>query len=259
MTIRSNNGISFLISESLNQEGVTHGFFMRHGGCSPAPWKSLNMATSVGDTRENVIDNRLRLTNSLRIPSDRFYDVWQVHGNHVVSTDLPRPIDQSHIQSDAITTEKDNLYLLMLFADCVPIIIYDSFHHAVGIAHAGWKGTLNGVASSLISRMKEKYHSSPKDLLAVIGPRICRDHYPVGDEIAQQAEEKYKKRDVLDNKDGKSFFDLGLANEINLRVSGVVDIERMEVCTFCQNEDWFSHRAEKGKTGRFAAVIGLPG
>lgn len=257
MTICSNQGISSITSESLTRKGVLHGFFMRHGGCSPTPWNSLNMATSVGDSRENVIENRLRLAKSLHIPPDRFYDVWQVHGNNVISTDQPRPLEQSHIQSDAIATDKDDLFLLMLFADCVPIMVYDNAHHAVGIAHAGWKGTLNNVAGNLISTMEEKFHSSPKDLLAVIGPRICRNHYPVGDEIAEKTEAKYKNSDVLDFKDGKSHFDLGLANEINLSESGVIDIERMNICTFCQNEDWFSHRAEKGKTGRYAAVIGL--
>lgn len=258
MTIRSTQGISFLISESLSEQGVIHGFFMRHGGCSPEPWKSLNMATSVGDTRETVIENRSRLAKSLRIPPDRFYDVWQVHGNEVTSTDIPRPPEQKHIQSDAIMTDKNDVYLLMLFADCVPILVYDGARHVVGIAHAGWKGTLNNVAGALIAKMTEKYHSSPNDLLAVIGPRICREHYPVGDEIAHQAENKYRSNDILEIKAGKNHFDLGLANAINLRASGVTSIERMDICTFCQNEDWFSHRAEKGKTGRYAAVIGLP-
>jgi YfiH family protein len=257
MTIRSNHGISILISEALNQVGIIHGFFMRHGGCSPAPWKSLNMATSVGDSRENVIENRFRLAKSMGISPDRFYDVWQVHGNEVVSTDSPRPAEQRHIQSDAIMTNKKDVYLLMLFADCVPILVYDGVQHAVGIAHAGWKGTLNNVAGALISKMNEKYHSLPKDLLAVIGPSICRDHYPVGDEIAQQAEVIFRNKGVIEIRDEKPHFDLGLANKINLHNCGVAYVEHMNVCTFCQNEDWFSHRAEKGKTGRYAAVIGL--
>jgi hypothetical protein len=216
------------------------------------------MATSVGDTQENVIENRQRLAKSLDIPSDRFYDVWQVHGNKVVSTDLPRPPEQRHIQSDAIATNKKDVYLLMLFADCVPIMLFDSSRDAVGIAHAGWKGTLNNVAGALISKMTENYGSSPKEIFAVIGPRICCEHYQVGEEIAQQAEIKYKNSEVLKIRDRKNYFDLGLANEINLRNSGITKINRMNICTFCLNEDWFSHRAEKGKTGRFAAVIGLP-
>jgi hypothetical protein len=216
------------------------------------------MATSVGDTRENVIENRLRLAQSLGIPYDRFFDVWQVNGNEVTLTETPRPPEQHHIQSDGIATDKENVYLLMLFADCVPILVYDDACHAVGIAHAGWKGTLNNVAGALIAKMIEKYNSSPNGLMAVIGPRICREHYPVGEEIAQQAENRYKSSNILKNKGGKNHFDLGLANEINLRECGVSAIERMNICTSCQNEDWFSHRAERGKTGRYAAVIGLP-
>lgn len=258
MTVHSNQGKSYVVSETFSQLGVKHGFFMRHGGCSPTPWKSLNMATSVGDSRENVIENRQRLARTLAIPPDRFYDVWQVHGNEVTLTDEPRSANQSHLQSDAIATNKENIYLLMLFADCVPIILVDDAHHTVGIAHAGWKGTLNNVVASLIMRMREKYLTSPEDLSAVIGPRICRKHYPVGDEVARLAQENYDNVEVLETKDGKSYFDLGLANEFNLRKCGVTDIERMNICTYCQNEDWFSHRAENGKTGRFAAVIGLP-
>lgn len=258
MTIRSNHGISFLISDTLSQRGIHHGFFMRHGGCSPDPWKTLNMATSVGDTRENVIENRQRLAQSLNISPDLFYDVWQVHGNEVALTKAPRPHGQHHIQSDAIATNKKDVYLLMLFADCVPILVYDSGRDVVGIAHAGWKGTLNNVTGALISKMTENYGSSPKDIFAVIGPRICSEHYQVGEEIAQQAEIKYKNSEVLKIRDRKNYFDLGLANEINLRNSGITKIDRMNICTFCLNEDWFSHRAEKGKTGRFAAVIGLP-
>ena len=257
MTIRTGEGIAYLTSDLLSEQGVPHGFFMRHGGCSSVPWKSLNMATSVGDSRENVTENRRRIAKSLGITSDRYYDVWQVHGNHVVSTGTPRPPDQDHLQADAITTNQQDVYLLMLFADCVPILLYDQNQKVAGIAHAGWKGTLNNVVGELVIKMVQSFDSKTADILAVIGPCICQKHYQVGEDVALPAHRIYKGDMVLTKQDNSYYFDLGLANEINLRRFGITVIERMEICTFCHKEDWFSHRGENGKTGRFAAVIGL--
>lgn len=257
MAIHTQSGISYLTSDTFTNFGVTHGFFMRHGGCSPSPWNSLNMATSVGDTRENVINNRKRLSTILGIEHEQFYDVWQVHGNEVLLTDKPRLLEQKHLQADAITTNKKNVFLLMLFADCVPILLFDKETSAVGIAHAGWKGTLNNVLGELVRIMGSKYKSFPQDLTAVIGPSICLDHYQVGDEIAERSRKIFSSDRVLKQQGNKNFLNLALANEVNLIKCGVVKIERMEICTLCSNGDWFSHRGEKGKTGRFAAVIGL--
>ena len=258
MTIRTSNGVTYLTSELLSEQGVPHGFFMRHGGCSPTPWKSLNMATTVGDTRDNVRENRRRISESLGFTDDRFYDVWQVHGNYVVSTGIPRPPDHDHLQADAITANQQDVFLLMLFADCVPIMLYDRNHQAAGIAHAGWKGTLNNVVGELVNKMKQNFNSNPIDMLAVIGPCICQKHYQVGEDVALPARKIIYNNEVLTKRGGAYYLDLGLANEINLQRMGLSKIERMEICTSCHNDDWFSHRGENGKTGRFAAVIGLP-
>jgi len=258
MPIHKSNGISYVTSDTLENVGVPHGFFMRHGGCSPAPWQSLNMATSVGDSRENVIGNRKRLTETLEIPADSFYDVWQVHSDIVVATENSRPLEQSHIQADAITTNKAGIFLLMLFADCVPILIFDQTNDSIGIAHAGWKGTLNEVVFQLINTMKKKYGSKPQNLKAVIGPAICQDHYEVGEEIAEKAKVVFQQdSDVVKVIEGHCFLDLAHANHLKLTQSGITEVENLNICTACQNDDWFSHRGENGKTGRFAAVIGL--
>ena len=147
MPIHQSNGITFLTSDALEFYKVKHGFFMRHGGISPFPWKSLNMATSVGDTRENVIENRKRIADSLQISQFSFYDLWQVHSNEVVIAENPRPRDESHIQADAIVTNKFNVALLIQFADCVPMLFYDPERNVIASAHAGWKGTISGIAN----------------------------------------------------------------------------------------------------------------
>lgn len=258
MTIHKTQGMSYLTSRQLEAEGITHGFFMRHGGCSPFPWASLNMATSVGDSHGNVIENRARIADSLNIGKNRFFDLWQIHSSKVVITDYPRPLEEEHIQGDAIATNKKKVALLMLFADCVPILFYDTKHKVIAIAHAGWKGTLDGVVVETIDQMKTNFDSSPDKIVCVIGPAICAEHYQVGPELINKANKIFDVSDHVTYKDAdKLFMDLPLANEILLRKCGVKVIDSLDICTCRHNDDWFSHRAENGKTGRFAAVVSL--
>ena len=256
MPIHHSHGITFVTSETLESYGVKHGFFMRHGGCSPQPWKSLNMATSVGDSRENVIENRNRIADALKIGRTSFYDLWQVHSNKVVIADLPRPLTYAHIQADAIVTSKDRVALLMLFADCVPILFFDPEHRVIATAHAGWKGTLSGVASETIKVMTEHFHCYSENIIGVIGPSICQDHYQIGNDIVDKAKTIFRtEENVISYHDEKIFMDLPAANRMTMEKCGIQTIEMVDICTVCNKEDWFSHRGENGKTGRFAAVI----
>ncbi|MDP2965656.1 MAG: peptidoglycan editing factor PgeF [Pelolinea sp.] len=258
MPIHHSHGITFVTSETLESHEVKHGFFMRHGGCSPQPWKSLNMATSVGDSRENVIENRNRIADALQINKTSFYNLWQVHSDRVVIADNPRLLSNAHIQADALVTSKNQVALLMLFADCVPILFYEPEHNVIASAHAGWKGTLSGVASETIKVMVEKFYCSPGNIIGVIGPSICRNHYQVGNDVVDKAMNVFRTEDnVINSHNEKIFMDLPTANRLIMEKCGMKTIERLDICTMCNNEDWFSHRGEKGKTGRFAAVITL--
>jgi len=258
MPIHQSQGITYITSELLQSYGVKHGFFMRHGGTSPLPWKSLNMATSVGDSRKNVVENRNRIANVLHIGHTSFYDLWQVHSNHVVITDHPRHYNEAHIQADAIVTDKKGIALLMLFADCVPILFYDPRQEIIAIAHAGWKGTLNNIIAETIMVMTKNFKSSPENLIAVIGPSICRDHYQVRNDVIRKAKFVFKTEDnVIGYHNEKAFMDLPAAIKLILENCGLRTTERLNICTACNLEDWFSHRGESGKTGRFAAVITL--
>jgi len=258
MSIYISKGITYLTSELLEFYNVKHGFFMRHGGTSPFPWKSLNMATSVGDSSENVIENRKRIADSLKIGKFEFYDLWQVHSNEVVIAGKPRQRGEPHLKADAIVTDKVELALLMQFADCVPILLYDPERKVIASAHAGWKGTLSGIAAETVKVMVEKYKSEPGKIIAVIGPSICREHYQIGDDVASKVNSVFKPEEkVLTYTKEKIFMDLSAANKILLEKMGIKNIEIMDICTFCNKDDWFSHRGENGKTGRFASVIAL--
>jgi len=258
MPINISKGLTFLTSEALESHKVKHGFFMRHGGTSPSPWKSLNMATSVGDSSENVIENRKRIADALQIGRFDFYDLWQVHSNEVVIAEKPRRRGEPHMKADAIVTNKENLALLMQFADCVPILFFDPERKVIASAHAGWKGTLSGIAAETVKMMMQKFNSEPGKIISVIGPSICREHYQIGEDVASKVNSFFKSEEkVLTCIKEKKFMDLSAANRIILEKMGLKNIEMMDICTFCNKEDWFSHRGENGKTGRFASIITL--
>ncbi len=253
------NGLSIYRFESLEQQSVGHAFFGRKGGVSLKPWDSLNQANTVGDPRDHIIENRRRSFNAIERPVETIYDVWQVHGTKVICTESPRPLDEPHKKADAIFTNNPEVTLFMRFADCVPVLLYDPVVRVVGIIHAGWQGTVKKIISEAILTIKDRYSVNPADIYAGIGPSIGKCHYQVGQDVVDEVRNSfgYHASNLLDNREGKTYFDLWKANRILLEENGIKNIEVAEICTACHTEEWFSHRAEKGKTGRFAAAIFL--
>ena len=245
--------------DDLFPKGVVHGVFSRKGGVSPKPWDSLNLGGTVGDLRENVIENRKRIFSSVRLAVETIFDVWQVHSADVIRTDSPRPLDQPHQKADAIITNRPGVTLFMRFADCVPVLFYDPEKHVIGIAHAGWKGTVNKIAVETVTAMKSTYGCQSKNIRVGIGPSIGVDHYEIGPDViaAVRASFGNASKLVLTEKNGSVYFDLWEANRISLEQAGVESIHIAGICTACDPDNWFSHRVENGKTGRFGALIAL--
>ncbi len=252
--------LRYWTSSLLNEAGIPHGVFTRRGGVSPPPWHSLNLGNTVGDDRQRVQENLRRVFAALERPLSSRYDVWLVHGATVVCAHTPRPDERPHIQADAILTDRADLTLVMRYADCVPILLADPVRRVVGIVHAGWRGTVLGVAHRAVVQMAACYGSRPEDILAAIGPSIGPDHYEVGQEVVAQVQAAFDEQAeaLLPRPGGRVHFDLWAANRWWLEQAGVRHIEVAEICTACHLEDWYSHRAEKGKTGRFGALIALP-
>ncbi len=238
---------------------VVQGMFSRQGGVSPAPWDSLNLGGTVGDERVNVIENRRRIFEAMGRKVESIYDSWQVHGTHVICTTCPRPLDGLHEKGDAILTDRPDVTLFMRFADCVPIFLYDPVREVIGIVHAGWRGTVERVISVTVERMREAYSSRPADILAGIGPSICADHYQVGPEVVAAAQAAFGAEcdQILVQNNGSIHLDLWQANRLCLEQSGVRQIEVAQECTLEHADLWYSHRGEKGKTGRFGALLAL--
>jgi hypothetical protein len=258
MPLLSRNEIAFFSFDSFDP-GVTHAIFSRRGGVSPDPWASLNLGGTVGDDPERVRTNRLRALSAVGRDPASVYDVWQVHGTEVAIAEAPRPPEAPHRQADIILTDRPGITLMMRFGDCVPILLHDPVRKVVGIAHAGWLGTVKGTVRVAVEAMQKKYGSNPADLMAAIGPSIGPDHYEVGPDVLIQVRQAFGQdsSELLISRDGHMFFDLWSANRRHLELAGVRRIEVAGQCTACHTRDWFSHRAEKGRTGRFGAVIAL--
>ncbi|MEN6482150.1 MAG: peptidoglycan editing factor PgeF [Anaerolineaceae bacterium] len=259
MHIVNKDGLEYYTFDSFPSTDLIHGVFTRKGGVSPAPFVSLNLGGSIGDSQENVIENRKRIFNVFNKDVESIFDVWQVHGNTVIYADQPRPLDSLHEKADAIITDSPKVTLFMRFADCVPIFLYDPQNKAVGLVHAGWKGTVNKIVQDSVVAMKNRFGTEPKHLLAAIGPSIGPDHYQIGRDVIKQVKRTFDQNDsvLFKGKDGKIFLDLWEANRVLLLACGVQDIEVAKICTACDTQGWYSHRKENGLTGRFGAIIAL--
>jgi len=256
MSFIQHNGLRYFQFDSLR---VRHALFTRHGGVSPQPWGSLNVGGTVGDDLARVRENRLLSFEALGCAPESIFDVWQVHSADVVCARAPRPIDESYRQADIILTDKREVTLFMRFADCVPILVHDPRNGIIGIAHAGWMGTLRDVAVATVKAMHAQYGSNPSEIVAGIGPSIGPDHYQIGADVILQVMQKFGDESelLLKSHHGKIHFNLWEANRLLLERAGVGQIEVSGICTACHKDDWYSHRAEKGRTGRFGALISL--
>ena len=261
MLARQVGTITYFQFSSLKLPGVYHAIFSRQGGISPPPWKSLNFGASVGDDINRVRENKERALATLKLNTDSTYDVYQVHSSDVVIAHQPLRPGEIHRKADAIITQKKGLTLMMRFADCVPILLLDPVQRAIGIVHAGWVGTVNNIVEKAIYKMIETYGSNPGDIQAGIGPSIGPDHYQVGNDVIEKIKSSFgsKAAHLIGSDQGNTYFDLWKANKLLLNEAGVKNVEISGICTACDLGSWYSHRHEKGKTGRFGAVIGLEG
>ncbi len=260
MPFHHRDALRYLTFENFDALGIPHAVFTRRGGVSPAPWDSLNVGSLVGDHPECVAENRRRSFAALGRDLDSLYDVWQVHSAEVVIAEAPRH-GAAHHQADAILTDRPDVTLYMRFADCTPVLLADPEHHAVGLVHAGWQGTVKKIAAAAVRAMQARYGSRPEAIRAAIGPAIGPHHYPVGPEVVAQVEQAFGVQAPWllagPNDHSGVQFDLWSANRLVLEEAGVQQIEVSQICTACHLEDWYSHRAEQGRTGRFGALIAV--
>ena len=259
MKRQSLNGLIFYQFDGLEYEAdVYHGAFTRLGGVSQAPFESLNLARSVGDDVKSVQENNRRMLRAFEMTPDHATTAWLVHGTAVA---VMTQVDAGNYRQgfDAIITRERGLALTMRFADCVPIVFFDPVQRAIGLAHAGWRGVAGNVVSATVAALHDNFGSHPRDLWAGIGPCIGVDRYRVGQEVIELVTRACPPHAPIVHRrtDGSLHLDLNAAVRSQLHACGIENVEDSAICTASNTAEWFSHRAEQGRTGRFGVVIGL--
>lgn len=267
------HGIPLFHFETLSANGhfgrlsagrLQHAIFSRQGGTSLAPFDSLNLSVSVPDDNENVYANRRRAYGVFGRDTDTVVHAHLVHGKTVAQvTQVHNGIWYPEV--DGLITNEPGCALAMNYADCAPIFLYDPDHHAIGLGHAGWQGTVQDLPGAMVRALAQAFGSDPARLMAGIGPCIGPCCYEVGEQVITAVHQAFPaaaelfveiegEKRPFSSSDGPHF-DLPEANRRNLANAGVQQIELSGLCTACRTDLFFSHRAERGKTGRFGAIF----
>lgn len=236
---------------------VIHGVTARHGGVSTGHWSSLNLTKGNGDQPEAVDENLRRAAAALAVP---FTQLVSPNQQHTTLVRQVRPADRGKVLPgvDALHTAEAEIPILLRFADCVPILLYDPPHHAFAVVHSGWRGTVGGIVERAIRAMVADYGSRPDQIVACIGPCIGPCCYEVGDDVTDAVREAFSRPgDLLPSHGTRHHFDLWSANMRWLEAAGVRQVEIAETCTACHNDEFYSYRAGKGRTGHFGALMML--
>lgn len=258
----ADNGLVYYQFESLARFSdvgeMRHGVFSRLGGVSIPPFATLNTGHTVGDEPDAVVENHRRICHALDVAVASIASGHQVHG---VSVALIGPKDRGLVRptADVMLTDQPDIPLMQRFADCVPLVLYDLGRRALGLVHAGWRGTVQGVALQAVRAMIQAFGSRPADIVAGVGPSIGLCCYEIGPRVAAQVRAGFQEGDrwLLAQANGAIHLDLWAANCQQLETAGVGQVEVAKLCTACHIEEFFSHRAEKGRTGRFGVMAVL--
>jgi len=258
MQKQSPRGVPLYTFDSLNRSsGITHAISTRRGGVSPAPFDSLNLSRFVGDESHNVATNLQRLHDALGLDPRTTVDASQAQADAIAM------VDERHRSTriknvDALLTRTPNLPLLLRYADCVPILLFDPVHRVIGVNHAGWRGTVLNIVTKTVQVMIDAFGTRPRDLVAGIAPSIGPCCYLVGDDVIARVRGAFENADSLlvSNANG-AHLDLWQANAQQLRALGVEQIEIANICTAHHTDEFYSWRAERGNTGRFGALIAI--
>lgn len=251
-----------------NAGGLTHAFTSCIGGVSPPPYNSLNLSSKTGDSDENISENLRVLTRELGIESTPVF-LDQVHGDNILFVDDPQDAASS-ISSDAAITDLENVPLVVVTADCLPILLYDVERSVAAVVHAGWKGTALNITGKTIGAMTERFGSDPADIIAAMGPFIGPCCYEVDERVVSSFESSIKRKPgawsavfspsaalSANGKVDRWMFDLAGANLLQLDAAGIAcsNISLSPYCTCCSDGLFYSHRRDGEKTGRQAAIL----
>ena len=253
-------GVRFLTSGKLD---VKHGFAARLGGVSQGIYASLNLRVHCDDAPENIRENYRRLFSALDMPESAVFS-RQVHGTCVraaTQTDIHTLFTDVPYEADGLITSTPGLPLIIFTADCVPILLHDGVHRAVGAVHAGWRGTALDIAGEAVRRMSAEYGCVPADIHAAIGPCIGPCCFETGPEVPAAMTETLgaAAEPMIARHGGKFTVDLKGINRLLLERAGLLpeNIDVSGICTMCSHDLFWSHRYTKGRRGTQGSVIML--
>ena len=247
---------------------VKEGFTTRFGGVSEGIFSTMNLSFTRGDEEEAVRENYRRLASALDVDYDKFVFTDQTHTTNVrkvtaedAGNGLTR--EREFHDTDGLITDVPGLVLSTFYADCVPLYFVDPVHCAIGLSHSGWRGTVNRMGKATIEAMRREYGSRPEELRCAIGPSICQDCYEVSGDVIEEFRaafpETLHEKLFYGKPDGKYQLNLWEANHQILLAAGVPEkqIHLPNLCTCCNPDFLYSHRASKGKRGNLAAFLSL--
>ncbi len=260
-------GVQFVAFNPLEEMSfIKHGFSTRIGGVSKSNFTQLNLGRKTDDLPENIIENTKRFSTAVGVKFEDLVVSDQIHKDKIkVVTEEDRGkgfIKEMDFDSvDALITNSRGIPLITYFADCVPLYFVDPVKKAVGLAHAGWPGTVLKIGQKTVSKMQKEYQSKAEDIIVVIGPSIGICCYEVSEDVINKFNTDFTETSsfVVSKGGGKYMLDLWEANRIALKEIGVLDrnIIVSKICTGCNTDLFFSHRKENGNTGRMASIIQL--
>ncbi|TQS75643.1 peptidoglycan editing factor PgeF [Ornithinibacillus gellani] len=239
------------------------GFTTRRAGYSQGVFTSMNMGLHVADHQEHVLQNRRKLANSLGLALDTWVAGEQTHGVRVkVVGDEDKgkgatTVETTLKDTDGLMTNQTGILCTAFYADCTPIFFFDPPTGYIGIAHAGWKGTVGNIAGEMVATLQEK-GVDPSTIKVAIGPCITKPHYRVDNHVISHLSESEKQKTTEKMGENQYLLDLKALNVENLLQTGVLrhNIDITSFCTFADHDLFFSHRRDQGQTGRMLGFIG---
>lgn len=246
---------------------VRHCFTTRFGGVSKGDCATLNLSFARGDDVEAVEENFARVAEAMGVSVEDFVCSDQTHTTNILKvTSKERGCgivkEKEYTDIDGLITNEPNVVLSTFYADCIPLYFVDPVKKAIGLSHSGWKGTLGRIGEKTLEAMKEAYGTNPSDVICAIAPSVCKDCYEVCEDLGfafLKEFEAYKDEIIVDKENGKYLIDLWRINEIVLLEAGVKKehIAVTNICTCCNPNLLFSHRATKGRRGNLGAFLSL--
>lgn len=256
-------GVPFLAYPMFEKTGIVrHGFSTRLGGVSTGCFSSMNISTTRGDDMDAVKENCRRMAKALGVSEE---DFTYTNQTHTVNVAVVKKEDKGKrfLETDGMITNVPGICLVTFYADCVPLYFVDPVKKVIGLSHSGWRGTVGKMGKVTVEKMQQEFGCDPKDILAAIGPSICQDCYEVSEDVIlefqRNFEEKFWPELYYEKENHKYQLDLWRANELIFLESGILPehIAVTNVCTHCNPDILFSHRATGNKRGNLSAFLEL--